>query len=51
MLWLLVIILVLLWIIGLLTSFTLNGYIHLLLVAALILFAIKFIQRKMKKSS
>lgn len=51
MLWLLAIILVLLWIIGLLTSFTLNGYIHLLLAGALILFAIKFIQRKMKKSS
>lgn len=50
MLWLLATILLLLWIIGLLASITLNGYIHVLLGAAVILFAIKFIQRKMSKS-
>jgi len=49
-LWMLATILLLLWIIGLLTSFTLNGYIHILLAVALILFAIKFLQRKMHKS-
>jgi hypothetical protein len=51
MLWLVAIILILLWIIGLLTSFMLGGYIHVLIIAAAILILIRIIQwqRKAKK--
>ena len=38
------IILVVLWLIGLLTSYTLGGFIHVLLVIAIILFLIRVIQ-------
>ena len=44
MLWTIAIILVVLWLLGLVTSFTLGGFIHVLLVIALIVVIIKIIQ-------
>ena len=44
MLWTIAIILVVLWILGLVTSFTLGGLIHVLLVVAVIVIIIRLIQ-------
>ena len=44
MLWTLVIVLMLLWLAGLLTSYTLGGVIHVLLVVALIVVVIRLLQ-------
>ena len=44
MLWTIAIILVVLWLLGLVTSFTLGGFIHVLLVIALIVVIIQIIQ-------
>jgi hypothetical protein len=44
MLWTLVVVLVVLWLLGLLTSYTLGGVIHILLVVALVLVAINVFQ-------
>ena len=44
MLWTIAIILVVLWLLGLVTSFTLGGFIHVLLVIALIVIIIQIIQ-------
>jgi hypothetical protein len=44
MLWTLAIALLLLWIIGLLSSYTLGGVIHILLVVALVVVIIRLIQ-------
>ena len=44
MLWTLAIILVLLWALGMVTSYTLYGFIHLLLVLAVIVILIRVIQ-------
>lgn len=44
MLWTIAIILVVLWLLGLVTSFTLGGFIHVLLVIALIVIVIRIIQ-------
>lgn len=44
MLWTLVIILVVLWLLGTITSYTLGGFIHILLVAALIVMLLRIIQ-------
>ncbi|MDE1874608.1 MAG: lmo0937 family membrane protein [Patescibacteria group bacterium] len=38
--------LLILWILGLITSYTLGGFIHILLVVAIILFLIRIIQGK-----
>jgi hypothetical protein len=46
MLWTIVIILVVLWLLGMVTSVTLNGFIHLLLVIAVVVVAIRLIQGK-----
>ena len=40
------IILIVLWVLGLVTSYTLGGFIYVLLVAAIILFLIRIIQGK-----
>jgi hypothetical protein len=40
------IILLILWILGLVTSYTIGGFIYILLVAAIILFLIRIIQGK-----
>ena len=44
MLWTIAIILVVLWLLGMVTSFTLGGFIHVLLVIALIVIIIQIIQ-------
>jgi hypothetical protein len=44
MLWTLFMILLVLWIFGLVTSYTLGGFIHILLVVAIVVFAIRIIQ-------
>lgn len=38
------IILILLWILGFVTAYTIGGFIHVLLVVAIILFLVRFIQ-------
>ena len=44
MLWTLVVILLVLWLLGLVTSYTLGGVIHVLLVIALVVIVINLIQ-------
>jgi hypothetical protein len=44
MLWTIALILLVLWALGLVSSFTMGGFIHLLLVAALVLVLIRVIQ-------
>jgi hypothetical protein len=44
LLWTLAVILVILWLLGLVTSFTLGGFIHILLVVAIIVILIRVIQ-------
>jgi len=44
MLWTIVVILLVLWLLGLVTSYTLGGFIHLLLVLAVIVIVINLIQ-------
>ena len=44
MLWTLFSILVVLWLLGLVTSYTLGGFIHVLLLLAIVVFAIRIIQ-------
>jgi hypothetical protein len=44
MLWTIAVVLVVLWALGLVTSYTLGGFIHALLVIALIVIAIQIIQ-------
>lgn len=44
MLWTIAIILVVLWLVGLLTSFTLGGFIHVLIVIAVIVIIVRLIQ-------
>ena len=44
MLWLIAIILLLLWTIGLITSFTLGGYIHVLVAVAVVLLLLRIIR-------
>jgi len=44
MLWTLAVILIVLWLLGLLTSYTLGGFIHVLLVVAIIVVLVRVIQ-------
>jgi hypothetical protein len=44
MLWTIAIILLIMWLLGMITSYTLSGYIHLLLVLAIITVLIRVIQ-------
>lgn len=44
MLWTIFVILLILWLLGVVTSFTLYGYIHLLLVIAVVVLLIRLIQ-------
>lgn len=44
MLWTIFVILLVLWLLGLVSSYTLGGYIHLLLVIALVVVVIRIIQ-------
>ena len=49
MFWVIWVILLLAWIVALISGFTMQGYIHFLVVAAVILLAIRLIQGKKKK--
>jgi hypothetical protein len=44
MLWTIVVILLVLWLFGLVSSYTLGGFIHLLLIVAVIVLVIQFMQ-------
>ncbi len=44
MLWTIFVILVVLWLLGLITSYTLGGFIHILLVLALVVLVIRLVQ-------
>lgn len=44
LLWTIAVILVILWLLGLVTSYTLGGFIHILLVLAIIIILIRVIQ-------
>ena len=44
MLWTIFTVLLVLWLLGLVTSYTLGGFIHVLLVVAIVVFAIQIIQ-------
>ena len=44
MLWTIAVILLVLWLLGLVTSFTLGGFIHVLLVIAVIIVVVRLIQ-------
>ena len=44
MLWTIAAIMLVLWVLGLVSSYTLGGFIHLLLVAAIVLVAVRLIQ-------
>jgi hypothetical protein len=44
MLWTVAVVLVILWLLGLVTSYTLGGFIHLLLVLAIVVVLIRVIQ-------
>jgi len=40
------IVLLVLWVLGLVSSYTMGGFIHILLVAAIVVFLIRFLQRR-----
>ena len=44
MLWTIAVVLLILWGLGLVSSFTMGGFVHLLLVAAVVLVAVRLIQ-------
>ena len=44
MLWTVAVILIVLWLLGLVTSYTMGGFIHILLVVAVIVVLVNFIQ-------
>ncbi len=44
MLWTVAVVIILLWLLGMITSYTLNGFIHILLVVALIVVLVRVIQ-------
>jgi hypothetical protein len=46
MLWTIVVILIVLWLLGLVSSYTMGGFIHVLLVVAVIVLVVGFIQRR-----
>lgn len=49
MLWTVVVILLLLWAIGLVSSYTLGGFIHILLVVAIVIFIFNVISGRRRK--
>jgi hypothetical protein len=44
MLWTIAVILVVLWLLGMITSYTLGGFVHILLVVALIVLLVRLVQ-------
>jgi uncharacterized protein DUF5670 len=51
MLWTIAVLMLVLWVLGLVSSYTLGGFIHLLLVAAIVLVAVRLIQGRSITSS
>lgn len=51
MLWTIAIILVLLWALGLVTSFTLGGYLHALVVVAVVLLLVRIIKDRSQRTN
>ena len=45
MLWTIAVILLILWVLGLVTSYTLGGFVHILLVVAIVIIVINLIRR------
>jgi hypothetical protein len=46
MLWTIFVILLIMWALGLVTSYTMGGFVHILLVTALILLVVNLVQRR-----
>ncbi len=46
MLWTVVVLLFLMWALGMITSYTMSGFIHILLVLALVVVAVRIIQNR-----
>lgn len=46
MLWTIALILVVLWLLGLVSSYTMGGFIHLLLIIAIVVVVLQFFQRR-----
>jgi hypothetical protein len=46
MLWTIAVILIVLWLLGLVTSYTMGGFVHVILVIAIIVVVVGFIQRR-----
>ena len=46
MLWTIFVILVVMWALGLVTSYTMGGFVHILLVIALIILVVNLVQRR-----
>jgi len=44
MLWTIAVLMLVLWALGLVTSFTMGGFVHILLVAAIVIVAVRLIQ-------
>ena len=44
MLWTIAVVLIILWVLGLVTSYTLGGFVHLLLIIAIVVVLIRIIQ-------
>jgi hypothetical protein len=44
MLWTIAVILILMWLLGMITSYTMSGFVHLLLVVALVVVLVRVIQ-------
>ena len=44
MLWIIAVVLLLMWLLGMITSYTLSGFIHILLVVALVVVLVRVIQ-------
>ena len=46
MLWTIAVILIILWLLGVVSSYTIGGFIHILLVIALVVIVVQFLQGK-----
>jgi hypothetical protein len=46
MLWTIAVILIVMWLLGLITSYTMGGLVHIILVIAIIVLVVGFIQRR-----
>lgn len=46
MIWTLAVVLIILWLLGIVTSYTMGGFIHILLVIAIVMVLVRFIRGK-----